>query len=407
MSEKRCEGGRNRRKTGLSFMQIALWSIAILLFCSGCVNNGVTEVEGAFVYENLGLRMEAPGEWEGNCVIEEGENSIFVFGKAIYESEKFPGGGLLFSVERMTGELVTEEDMRQAPVRQRIILQGNGYTYIERMPSDVQYPPGDEALSGEYKKLSEQVSDVTYELIGDAEKPKAINDGFKVVGGTFFTAEIPEEWEIAEEGVLYWGLSDGGVRIGGISFIPYGRGNGSDANMSGNEWVFQSQDEMFRREAQMFFDSGKVDENTAERIYDSFKFVGGAFTVIDLQSDANEYLYRDGKRIFGTIEGFDMDGERPVAVRVNVMEFVPDGPDDENPNGFRIEDLNTVETYSLDFGVRVATLVPPDYNAFGTYEMPMMDEQFLKEYEDYSNGYYDFIIASDGNLKMVLGRYIP
>jgi hypothetical protein len=41
----------------------------------------------------------------------------------------------------MTGELITPEDMQQAPVGQQIILQGNGFTYFARMPSDVQYPP--------------------------------------------------------------------------------------------------------------------------------------------------------------------------------------------------------------------------------------------------------------------------
>ncbi|NLO21757.1 MAG: hypothetical protein GX119_07125 [Syntrophomonadaceae bacterium] len=42
--------------------------------------------------------------------------------------------------------MITKEDMEQAPVSQQIILQGNGFTYFSRMPSDVQYTSDNEAF---------------------------------------------------------------------------------------------------------------------------------------------------------------------------------------------------------------------------------------------------------------------
>lgn len=96
-----------------------------------------------------------------------------------------------------------------------------------------------------------------------------------------------------------------------------------------------------------------------------------------------------------------------MAVRINVMEFLTDDPNDEYPNGFRIEDLNQIETYSLDFGVSIAPLVAPNYNTYGIYEIPILDESFIKNYENYKNAFYNFIIGSDGQLKIVLGHYVP
>ena len=58
--------------------------------------------------------------------------------------------GLLFSVDRQVGELITKEDIAQAAAPRKIVLQGNGYTYFVNLPSDVQYPVDDQTLSDEY-----------------------------------------------------------------------------------------------------------------------------------------------------------------------------------------------------------------------------------------------------------------
>ena len=74
-----------------------------------------------------------------------------------------------------------------------------------------------------------------------------------------------------------------------------------------------------------------------------------------------------------------MENGEPVTVKINVMEFIPDGIDDNNPNGFRIEDLDKIETYPLDIGAMVVPLVPPGNNSFKLYEMPLLDSDFIKK----------------------------
>ena len=96
-----------------------------------------------------------------------------------------------------------------------------------------------------------------------------------------------------------------------------------------------------------------------------------------------------------------------MAVKVKVMKFIPDGPEDNNPNGFRIEDLHQIRTYPLDFGVRIAPFVAPNYHTYGMYEMPLLDETFIQKYRNYQDFYYDFIVGKDGQLKIILGHYIP
>lgn len=85
-----------------------------------------------------------------------------------------------------------------------------------------------------------------------------------------------------------------------------------------------------------------------------------------------------------------------MAVRVNVMDLLIDNADNEYPNGLHIKNLNRIETYSLDFGVSVAPLVAPGYTTYGIYEMPMPDKNFIKNYGNFRDFYYDFIIGSDG-----------
>jgi len=81
--------------------------------------------------------------------------------------------------------------------------------------------------------------------------------------------------------------------------------------------------------------------------------------------------------------------------------------DESAPNGFQIRDLHQSETYSLDFGVNIAPLAAPNYNTYGAYELPILNENFIEKYANYKDFYYDFIIASDGQLKIILAHYIP
>lgn len=124
--------------------------------------------------------------------------------------------------------------------------------------------------------------------------------------------------------------------------MPYETVQESNENSSDNalseylyhdEWILKMKITLYQPYA---------DRNVMDKIKDSFKFAGGSYNVIDMES---------------------------TAVNVNVMEFIPDGPNDNSPNVFIIENLKYTETYSLGFGVNVAALVPPNYTTYNSYYM--------------------------------------
>ena len=275
----------------------------------------------------------------------------------------------------------------------------------------MQYPPDDKEVSSDYEDMSGQITNVPnwMSILGN-QKPKAANEGFKVAGSSFFTVEIPNDWElkVQDGSAPGWDIYAGDNHAGWINLIPYKSESPEAGNTANDNWMHEYlfNDETFR-EVRITINSEYADRDLMGKIKNSFEFTNGAFSVVDLQSNAAQYLAGGGRKVFGTIEDFDMENGKPVAVHVNVMNFLTDNPDDEYPNGFRIEDLNQVETYPLDFGVSIAPLVAPDYNTYGIYEMPLLDENFIKNYKNYKDFYYNFIIGSDGQLKIILGHYVP
>jgi len=303
--------------------------------------------------------------------------------------------------------LITKEDMQPAPVGQQIILQGNGYTYFTIEPSDVQYPPDDKEVSSEYKAMSERIPEIynSISILGN-QKPKADNEGFKVVGSSFFTVEIPSDWEIKfmKGSPLLWNIYAGNNNVGEIELIPYKsevtNETTADVGMM-REYLFNDKTS---REFRITLKREYADKIIMGKIKNSFEFADGFYNVVDLQYTAEQYLAGGGRKVFGTIKDFQMENGKP-AIRVHVMKFLTDSPNNEYPNGFQIEDLDQIETYPLE-GVHIAPLVAPNYSTYGAYEMPLLDETFIINYKNYKRSFYD-IIGSDGQLKIVLGHYVP
>lgn len=355
--------------------------------------------------ENLGFSLNFPKEWEDKYSIVESDNYISVFDKKIYDTGQ---GGLLFTINRAIGEMITQQDMNMEPAPTKIILQGNGYTYFYRLPTDINYPLNDEELSKHYQEMSEQINFVVQgiSLLGE-QKPEASNDGFKVVGSSYFTVEIPSEWDIKQlEYLPIWDIYEGNNQVGWIQMLPYEAKESISEGVDDNAIREYLYNEETLRKMNINLLSNYADKSIMDKIKMSFKFTGGPFNVIDLESTANLYIARGCKKVFGTIDSFEVENGEPTAVIVNVMEFIPDGPNDNNPNGFRIEDLKYTQTYTLEQGVNVAALAPPNYTSYEMYYMPLLDENFINNY-DYKNLFFDFIVGSDGNLLVVLGHYIP
>ena len=394
------------KKKGFTFILMIILLASTLGLCISCTQSTGSKSNDMIIYENkeLGFSIELPQEWKDRYIIEELEDGIDIFSKKNYQ------GGLLFSLRRVIGELITEEDMKQAPVGQKIVLQDNGYTYFIRMPSDVQYPPDNEELSQEYTSMSEQVSEIIKSIssVGN-QKPKALNEGFKVVGTSFFTLEIPSDCDIKtfEDSVLLWDIYKGNDRIGYIDMVPYKAIESTEENIGDENIIHMTNDEIQRKaRIQLFTDD--LDQTAKEKIKESFLFTDGPYNVVDLQFTAGLYLGGGGKKIFGKIEDIQMENGVPMAINIKVMEFISDGPDGEkNPNGFHIKDLNKIEGYSLESSVLVAPLVAPNYNTYGTYGIYPLDEVFIESYEHLKDFFYDFIIGKDGQLKIILGHYVP
>ena len=399
---------RRKRKAMISLM-MAVLILGIIGLSAGCNQDTDSKTEDSIIYKNeiLGFSLKFPSDWKDKYIIKESVDDISIFNKKVYEN--YNGAGRLLTIERVTGELITKEDMQQAPVGGQIILQGNGYTYFTIEPSDVQYPPDDKELSRDYKAMSERIPEIYHSIsILGGQKPKAKNEGFKVVGSSFFTVEIPNDWELKliEGFPLLWNIYAGNNNVGEIEFIPYkSEGTNETTTDDGMMRVYLFNDET-SREMRITLNPVYADNATMEKIKNSFEFKAGPYNVVDLQYAAEQYLARGGKKVFGTIEDFQMENGKPVAVRVNVMKFLTDNPNNEYPDGFRIEDLNKIETYPLD-GVHIVPFAAPNYNTYGLYEMPLLDETFINNYKNYKHFYYDFIIGSDGQLKIVLGHYVP
>lgn len=428
---------RKKRKGVISLIFVVLL-IGVVGLCISCTQKpGMEEHGKSIVYENetLGFSLKLPEEWKDKYIIEESENNIDFFSKIVYE--KYNGAGLLFTIVRDVGELINEQDMQQAPQPQQILIQGNGYTYYIRWPSDVQYPFDDEETSSGYVAMSNQIERVikSIGLLGN-QKPQASNKGFKVVGTGFFTLEIPDSWNIkaTELPQPLWYIYDGDTKIGTIELVPRRPSSDTDGTYSieesflrnGNtkmknitsstykiEWyALTFYDEELYRQVNLLIDyEFTYPRETLEKIENSFKFVPGPFNTVDLLTNGFQYLEQGGKRVFGTIEGFETENGEPVAVLVNTMNvaLVNENTDSHSADIVlepEIVNLNKTETYPLDMGARVVPIVSSDNGTYGLYVMPLLDSSFANNSDNYKETYYNFIVGSDGKVKMVLEQYL-
>lgn len=397
---------KSRIKNVLNYRKPAFWTGVVIAVAAIVLSVGLMlDPTNAITYKNesLGFSLKLPQDWEGKYIVKEADNSITIYNKKIYD--KYDGMGRIASVERQIGEMITAEDMLQSPVDRQIGLQGNGFTYFIQMPSDIQCPLDETTLNDEYNAMVKQMADISKSiaLIGKRQ-PVAANTGFKVKGSSFFTIEIPAGWEMkATEGFPpCWNMYVGNQQVGRVELVPY-----YSTERSAEKYGKYLLDEQTLRKVCIVINPEYADHKTIEKIVNSFQFVGGPFNVVDLLTAAEQYVARGGERIFGQIAGVKMKNGKPAAVHVKIMKFIPDGPGDNNPNGFHIEDLNQTKTYTCDSGVKIAPLIAPNHHTYGIYEMPLLDETFIKKYPDHGQFFYDFIIGGDGQLKIVLGHYIP
>jgi hypothetical protein len=374
--------------TVISILAIILVSIVLLV-----------NPKKPILYENaqLGFSLEFPFQWKDRYVIEDHDDGIVIYCKKVYDAWEHEGGRLL-TIHRQVGELIDEEDIAQSPAPAKLLIQGNGYTYYAIFASDVQYPADDKELAEEYKDLGEQILEVlkSIALVGDT-KPAVENEGFKVVGTTFFKLEVPQDWELkrSADHPVAWDISVGGTNIGQIKMIPYkSETTVENGNMDDFLVLTLGARENLRQIA-LIVDRNYADAGTLQKIKDTFELADGYFTVIDLMSNANIYVERGGTRLFGKIENVDVKDSGQVSIEVRLSEQVPD---DQSPSGYRFEDLNETQTLTADWIPNIVPLMPPDYVTYGRYDIYLLDSTFIEAHPDYKDFYYEFILDSGGKL---------
>ena len=388
---------------------IAVATILTVTFLFAALT-GDSRQEPIMTYEDKTheLLLTFPLDWEERYLVSESETELSVFCRSV--SESVPGSGLLFSIDRQTGELITEEDVLQQPTPGEILFKGNGYTYFLRMPSDVQYPAEEETLRAEYNAMSADVSKIieSIRLTGET-RPAPQNEGFKVVGTSFFTTEIPQDWEIraSSDAPARWEIIEENKVTGSIEMIPF-HSEGSDyANLySDNMQRRYLTDNDSLREFRIELEPGSSNTVALNKIKGAFQFVGGPYNTVDVRSAAASYLEKGATKLFGQIKGYELKDGEPTIIKIRLMEYISGAEAASEPNGFKIKDTWRTRYYPLETGAAVLVLSPPNYNTYALYEMPTLDGTFAAE-ESNLNYYYDFILGTDGRIKMVLARYIP
>jgi len=362
-----------------------------------------SSTEDSLTYTNheLGIEIEFPETWEDKYIVEKFENSIEVLNKKINEESDFQG--MLFTIKREVGELITEEDINQSPVNEKIIGKNKGYTYILRLPSDVQYPPENENLSEEYKSMNNKINEIVEKtkFIGNLY-PEAKNKDFKVVGSAFFIMEIPKDFEVKESvEEMTWNFHNDDKDIGEIRFIPY-------LNNSENEengYLFSSlENKDLLRKAEILIKSEELDKSDFESIKSSFKFLGGPNTSIDIKTRAQQYHQYGGKKVFGKIKEIVQENGNIIGLKIEEFSFTQNNETEDESIPIKIS--NELLEYSVNgSGNNVIILTPPDYTSHKRYGFTTLDNLISNyKFQDY---YFDFIIGSDDEIKIIIEKYIP
>lgn len=232
------------------------------------------------------------------------------------------------------------------------------------------------------------------------------HDNFKLVDSDFFCLEVPNNWELepVEDSSFDWAIYEDSNYIGHIQMINYAVED--DFEEEDLQVIYIADDDILRKAVVLLY-SDDIVANVIKTIRESFVFLDSPYNILDFQRDAKTYLSDGGQNLFGQIIGIDTQDNQSMAVQIKLLQFLADGPEDNNPNGFSIKDLKQIRTLSFDPGVRVAPLIEPNYNTYELYEMPLLDKSFLQNYPSYKYQFYDFILDRDGQLRMVLQHYIP
>jgi hypothetical protein len=353
----------------------------------------------SYMSEDMGIKIEFPEEWQNGHLINEMDNGIEVYSRQIIKNSDFEG--MLFKIIRIVGELITEEDMSRNPTPSKILGHGNGYTYVLRKPTDMQYPPEDEELAKNFQLFQSYIDEITdsFEIIETAS-PVPEDIGFKVVGSSFFTIEIPKEWNIETvvDSYMTWLIRKEGKMIGEIKFVPYFTDN--------YYWFeerihYKADNKQLLRKASINMKRDFKDIENFKKVSESMKIIDGPINVVDMFTISQQYLAGGCTHVLGSIERIEYKDDKPVKIFIDEKNYLTG----DYPNGVALED---VSQFPLEYKIehcRVLPLAPPNYVTHGKYLMPLIEN--FEMISPYDSLIYEFIINSEDEVLMMIGRYFP
>lgn len=404
---------RRKRRGVAGFLGLLLLTAVIgtMIGCSGGGTKPVAAGESKYVNNDLGFSLVIPESWETKYT-----TSLTPTGDPDSVQFNYKKGGILLTLTRMEGDHILLEELPGGPPM-HIAMQGHGYTFLAVYPSDVQAPvEAGEAAVKEYQAMFADREKLlrSIELQPD-KRPVAKKEQYQVVGTGYFKVELPEQWSVERaEQELIWELKENGEYRGQIEEMVWD----GKTDTATDEFVrFRSMIQDHRKIG-VTMSSDAVDEAAFDYISDSLEFRPGASSVVDLQSRAQQYLNAGGKRLFGKVQGFNMENGAPVSVNIKLMDFIPDADNiaEPSPNGFRIEDRNETRTFPILSHSEVAPLIAPQYTHYGAYTVINLDQwvdesgklraEHAASALALEDSYYHFILHG-GTIKIMLGHYIP
>jgi|LGOV01.1.fsa_nt_gb hypothetical protein len=131
------------------------------------------------------------------------------------------------------------------------------------------------------------------------------------------------------------------------------------------------------------------------------KIIDGPINVVDMFTISQQYLAGGCTNVFGRIERIEYKDDKPVKIFIDEKNYLTG----DYPNGVALED---VSQFPLEYKIehcRVLPLVPPNYVAHGKYLMPLIEN--FEMISPYDSLIYEFIINSEDEVLMMIGRYFP
>lgn len=339
--------------------------ISVLLFSACTPHNTVV-----YTNEELGFNMDIPKSWKDKYLVENGENSIIVSHKTLGKKDE---KAFLFSITRVIGELITEEDVEWSYTPQKLLGSGQGYSFILSLAEDLQYEPEDLENSKEYEEMREDINTIihSFKIDDNLEKPKSANNGYKLIGSNFFRFEIEDNFNLkkSKSSPFIWEILNGDKDdVGDVELSLY-----NEDEFQENGMITQYfRDEELKRSIRVSIKDDYVKD--MEVIKTTMEILGDNYTSLDEIYSQRQILKDGGKELVGRIEAIKLDG-------LQVKNIT-------------IKSKNKTREYKADF----PNIVPMKNGNYTLYQVYPFTKNYILSDGEYREKNYEFIFSKHNEI---------